>query len=277
MSSCSISTLPHGPRVPIKVNGVVLSRALIAREVQNHPAATPLAAWKAATLAIVIREALAQEARRRGIIAVPRADAAGRRETGQEAQMRALVEQEVATPEPSEEECRRYYERNLGRFRAPAVYEAAHILFGAPCSDAARYDAARSRARDAAARLQRQPGLFAELARLHSACPSRELGGDLEQITAGQTTPEFEAALARMRAGEISPEPVESRYGLHVIRLDRQIDGKLLPFALAHARCAAYLAAAVRRRAEAQYVARLLGASRIEGIDVPAPEALAVH
>lgn len=277
MSSCSIRTLPHGPRVPIKVNGVVLSHALIAREVQNHPAATPLAAWKAATLAIVIREALAQEARRRGIIAVPRADAAGRRETAQEAQMRALVEQEVATPEPSEEECRRYYERNLGRFRAPAVYEAAHILFGAPCSDAARYDAARSRARDAAARLQRQPGLFAELARLHSACPSRGLGGNLGQITAGQTTPEFEAALARMRAGEISPEPIESRYGLHVIRLDRQIDGKLLPFALAHARIAAYLAAAVRRRAEAQYVARLLGASRIEGIDVPAPEALGVH
>ena len=34
-----------------------------------------------------------------------------------------------------------------------------------------------------------------------SACPSAQSGGNLGQITRGQTVPEFEAALGRMRAG----------------------------------------------------------------------------
>lgn len=277
MSSCSVRNLPHAPRVPVKVNGVVLSRALISHEVQNHPAATPIAAWKAATLAIVIRTALAQEAKRLGVIAAPRTDSAGRRETLQEAQMRALVEREVLTPDPTLEECRRYYDHNCGRFCSPTIYEAAHILFAAPRADAGAYEAARSGACAVIAQLSADPGLFEDLARLHSACPSRELGGNLGQVTAGQTTPEFDAALATMQPGEISSEPVESRYGLHVIRLERKIEGRLLPFEFVRARVASYLAASVRRRAEAQYIARLLGACRIEGIDIPAPEALRVH
>lgn len=277
MSACSIQKLPNGPRTPVKVNGVAVSRALISREVQNHPAATPAAAWKAATLAIVLREALAQEVRRLGIEAEPAADGAGRRETEDEARMRALVEREVATPEPTEEECRRYYERNRPRFRSPDIYEAAHILIAAPRGDAERYAAARLEARSILAELAADAGIFADLARLHSACPSGQVGGNLGQITAGQTTPEFEAALVAMAPGEISPEPVETRYGVHLVRLDRKVEGRVLPFEFVRTLIAGYLAEAVRRRAEAQYVARLLAASRIEGIELPSPGALNVH
>jgi hypothetical protein len=42
-------------------------------------------------------------------------------------------------------------------------------------------------------------------------------------------------------------------------------------------RIAAYLASAAARRAEAQYVARLLASCRIEGLEVPEPRALNVH
>ncbi len=277
MSACSIQKLPNGPRTPVKVNGVAISRAMISREVQNHPAATPAAAWKAATLAMVIREALRQEVERLGVEAEPRMDDAGRRETDDEARMRALVEREVVTPEPSEEECRRYYESNLSRFRSPDIYEAAHILFAAPRDDAEAYAAARLAARSALAELAADPSIFEDLARLHSACPSREVGGNLGQISRGQTVPEFEAALRAMRAGEIAPEAVETRYGVHIVRLDRKIEGRVLPFEAVRARIAAYLREAVRRRAEAQYVARLLHACRVEGIDIPTPGALNVH
>lgn len=277
MSACSIQKLPNGPRTPVKVNGVAVSRALISREVQNHPAPTPAAAWKAATLAVVLREALKQEIERLGVEAEPIADGAGRRETEEEARMRALVEREVVTPEPSEDECRRYYERNLSRFRSPDIYEAAHILIAAPRDDAGAYDAARLQARALAAELEANPWAFDDLARLHSACPSKEVGGNLGQITTGQTTPEFEAALVAMQPGELSREPAETRYGVHVIRLDRKIEGRMLPFELVCDRIAAYLREAVRRRAEAQYVARLLNACRIEGIEIPSPGALNVH
>jgi peptidyl-prolyl cis-trans isomerase C len=250
---------------------------MISREVQNHPAPTPVAAWKAAALALVVREALTQEAGRLDIRAEPAVDPAGRRETEEEARMRALVEHETTVPEPTEEECRRYYERNLARFRSPHIYEAAHILFPARRDDADGYREAGLQARSIIAELQADPAIFEDLAKLYSACPSREMGGNLGQITAGQTTPEFEKILFAMEAGEISSEPVETRYGVHVVRLDRKIEGRVLPFELVRDRIAGYLSEAVQRRAQAQYVARLLGRVKVEGIEIPTPGDLNVH
>jgi peptidyl-prolyl cis-trans isomerase C len=277
MSTCTIKTLPAAHRSAIKVNGVVIPHAMISREAQNHPARSPAAAWKSAALALVVREALTQEVRRLGIEAEPLADGQGRRETLDEARMRGLVERQVTTPAPTEEECRRYYARNPGRFRAPSVCAVAHILFAAAPGDGTARADAREKAREAIKALAADPGRFAELARLHSACPSGEIGGSLGQVTRGQTVPEFEAALERMGEGELSLEPVESRFGFHVIRLDRKLEGAALPFEIVAARIAGYLADAVRRRAEAQYVARLLAAARVEGIEIPAPGDHNVH
>ena len=53
--------------------------------------------------------------------------------------------------------------------------------------------------------------------------------------------------------------------------------GRILPFELVQERIATYLGEAVRQRAQAQYVARLLGGCRIEGIEVPSPGELNVH
>lgn len=276
MSACSVRQVPNAPRRPIRVNGETISHAMIAREVQNHPALTPVAAWKQAALALVLREALSQEARRLGVVGAPRADGRGRRETQGEADQRALVEREVVTPEPTGEECRRFYETNSERFRAPTLYEAAHVLIGAPRDDEAAFAAAMEKAGGLAAHLKERPGDLPELARLHSTCPSAHEGGRLGQVRQGETTPEFEAAMDALVPGAVS-EPVETRYGVHVIRLDRRIAGEILPFEAVRERIAAYLRAAVRRRAEAQYVARLLARSAVEGVEIPAPGALNVH
>ena len=277
MSACSVHAIPNAPKTPIKVNGVVISRAMISREVQNHPASTPVAAWKAAALALVVREALMQEAKRLDIQAEPAADGSGRRETEEEARMRAFVEREAIVPVPTEEECRRYYDRNQARFRSPSIYEAAHILFPARRDDADAYAEARQQAGSVIAALAAGQARFENLAKLHSACPSREVAGNLGQISAGQTTPEFEAALFAMQEGEVSAEPVESRYGVHVIRLDRKIEGRVLPFELVADRIADYLTESVQRRTQAQYVARLLGRAKVEGIEIPTPGELNVH
>ncbi len=277
MSSCSTQTLKSPPRAPVRVNGVNIPRALISRETQNHPAHNPVGAWKKAALALVIREALSQEARRLGFTAQPLSDGEGRRETQDEANLRGLVEREVAVPEPTEEECARYYERNAARFRAPAIVEAAHILISADREDEAAYQAALMQARGVIDELRRDPALFPDLARVYSACSSGKEGGHLGQLTRGDTTPEFEAALAAMKPGEISSDPVETRYGVHVIHLIRRVEGRVLPFDLVRGRIAEYLTDSVRRRAEAQYTARLLAACRIEGIEVGSPGDLNVY
>lgn len=277
MSACSLHSVPNAPHAPIRVNGVTISRAMISREVQHHPAPTPVAAWRSAAFALVLREALAQEAARLGIVAEPLSDGQGRRETEEEARMRALVENEVILPELTEEECRRYYGANLMRFRSPDIMEASHILLAASAENKTAWALAKFDAELVTAMLKVEPEQFALLARDYSDCPSGKLGGSLGQITTGQTTPAFERALLALPVGKMTHEPVETPYGFHVIRLDRRIAGQTLPFEAVHDRIARYLSDSVRRRAEAQYVARLLGQARIEGIAIPEPGALNVH
>ncbi len=265
------------PRNVVKVNGVVISRAMISRETQNHPAANPVGAWKKAALALVIREALSQEVRRLGIEAEPARDSQGRRETLDEASMRTLVEREVAVPQATDEECRIYYDKNRERFRAPTIDEVSHILIAADPADEAAFAAAREKAEHAIAQLRESPDLFADLARALSQCPTGREGGRLGQIGPGDTTPAFEAALCAMREGEISSEPVETHYGFHIIRLHARATGAVLPFEAVRERIAEYLGEAVSRRAQAQYIAKLLARSHVEGIEVGSPGDLNVH
>jgi peptidyl-prolyl cis-trans isomerase C len=250
----------------VSVNGVVIARDAVARETQNHPAAKPIAAWQSAARALVVRELLLQEARRIGLVAEPQADAAGRRETEEEALIRGLIAQEVASPEPDEATCRRYYEQNRKRFCSPTIYEAAHILFAARRDDAASFSAARQSAAAVLAELEAHPERFADLARTYSACPSGAAGGNLGQIRPGETTPEFERALLALAPGATTASPVETRYGLHIIRLARRIEGRQLPFEFVASRIADYLRESVTRRATAQYIARLVSAATITGV-----------
>jgi peptidyl-prolyl cis-trans isomerase C len=65
-------------------------------------------------------------------------------------------------------------------------------------------------------------------------------------------------------------EPVESRYGLHIIRLDRRIEARQLPFEIARPLIAGYLADHVQRTAQRQYVSLLAGRATIVGVELEA-------
>jgi peptidyl-prolyl cis-trans isomerase C len=263
--------------VAVSVNGVAIARDAIVREMQHHAAEKPIAAWQQAARALVVRELLLQRARHLGLAPEPVSDAAGRRETDDEAMMRGLIEREVAVPEPDDDTCRRYYERNRARLRSPDIYEAAHILFAALPADREAYAQARADAEAVLATLRERPECFAKLALSYSRCPSAAQGGNLGQITSGQTTPEFEQALIVLAPGELCVEPVATRYGFHVIRLDRKHEGQTLPYEAVAGRIAEYLRESVRRRADAQYIARLVSAARIEGVELASADALRVH
>lgn len=276
--SCSVlsAAITAKPAV-VSVNGVVVPRDAIAREVQQHPAPTPLAAWQEAARALAVRELLLQEARRLEVSGEPLSDDEGRRETDEEAAIRALVEQEVAVPEPDIDACRRYYEQNRRRFRSVDIYQAAHILIAGDSRNQDAYRHAREKAEILRSEIARDPSRFEEIARVHSDCPSGEQGGNLGQITDGQTTREFEQALKSLSPGMLSPEPVATRYGFHIVRLDRKIEGMELPFEAVAEQIAAYLADSVMQRATAQYIARLAARAAIAGIDFPTPETHRVY
>jgi peptidyl-prolyl cis-trans isomerase C len=278
MTTCAAhAPMPAGKPVAVSVNGVSIARDAIVREMQHHPAPKPIAAWQQAARALVIRELLLQEARRLGVALQPASDGEGRRETDEEALIRGLIDREVTVPEPDDETCWRYYERNSARFRSPDIYEAAHILFAALPADSEAHARARDDAASVLAELREHPERFAELAQAHSRCPSAAQGGNLGQITNGQTTPEFEQALTALQPGQLCEAPVATRYGFHVIRLDRKHAGRMLPYEIVGGRIADYLRESVRRRADAQYIARLVTAARIEGIELAGADALRVH
>lgn len=266
---CSLHTdLANAPRPTVTVNGVVIPHEAIAFETQNHPARSPVAAWQAAARSLVVRELLLQEADRLGIAAAPECDDEGRSETPEEAMIRELIARTIVTPEPTDADCRRYYDRNRDKFRAPTIYEVAHILLSASRHDRASFETKRREAEALIATLSREPERFAAIAQAHSACPSSVEGGRLGQIVAGQTTPEFESALMRLAPGEMTRAPVETRYGFHIIRLDRCIAGEEVPFELAKGPIAEYLRAAAINQARALYVQMLVGHARIDGIQL---------
>ncbi|GAB4170504.1 MAG: peptidylprolyl isomerase [Thalassobaculales bacterium] len=276
----------------VSVNGVVIAEAAIAAEMQHHPAPSRAAAWNAAARALAVRELLLQEARRLGLDAAGGSgaggpvgaaldsDGQGRRLTGEDALIARLLAAEVAVPVADEAACRRYYDNNRARFRSPDVFEAAHILLAAvpppdpPADGAAAGAADRAAGHDEAmrlaaaliARLKDHPQEFAALARAHSACPSAAVGGSLGQVTRGQTVPELETFLFALEPGQLCPVPVKTRYGAHVLRLDRRIEGRPLPFEAVHQAIAGYLEEAVWRRATAQYVRILAGRAQWRGI-----------
>ena len=111
------------------------------------------------------------------------------------------------------------------------------------------------------------PGNLANWRGLHSALSVRRRKAAISGRSApAKPRAEFERALFALDPGAVTWEPVITRYGLHIIRLDRKIEGRELPFELVADRIADYLRDSVRRRAGAQYVARLMSRAQITGI-----------
>ncbi|KMP10341.1 hypothetical protein UR09_06550, partial [Candidatus Nitromaritima sp. SCGC AAA799-A02] len=111
-------------------------------------------------------------------------------------------------------------------FRLPKQFTAAHILFrlepqGDNSEDSIKKaeEAARKKAEDILKKI-RTGTSFAEMAKKHSDDPtSGAKGGSLGEFPKGMMVPEFEAALEKLKIGEIS-DPVRSSFGFHIIRLD---------------------------------------------------------
>lgn len=253
----------------VMINEVAIPHATIAREVQNHQADSPALAWQQAIRALVVRELLLQRAHALKLAPDPRTED-GARETDEESLIRLLLEREVVTPKADDAVCRRYYDSNPERFCSPDLFEPAHILFKARRNEAEAYAKAEAQAVAVLADVQQHPARFDSLAKSLSDCPSAMEGGRLGQVVLGETTPEFETFLVAMEPGQICPTPVRTRYGVHVLRLDRRVEGVTLPFEAVRDRIAAYLEERTWRRAVSQYVSLLAGQARIDGFDLPA-------
>lgn len=266
-----ISSAATKPLFPdIVVNGEVVPNAAVAAETQNHPAppGKPGVAWRKAANALAIRTLLLQEAKRREIVADPAELSPGRFETEEEAVIRWLLEEALAVEPPDEATVQAAWEKNPERFRSPPLWEVSHILCSCDPENAAARETAFKRATMITEMAQREPKGFARLAANESDCPSKANGGALGQLGPDDTVPEFEAALKDLTEGAITPEPVLSRHGYHIIRLDGLAEPQVLPYAAVRQTIADALEKAAWTRAARAFVNELVASAQISGVDM---------
>lgn len=243
----------------VRVNGIEVSSTAIAQEMQYHPAESQREVVFLAAQALVLQELLKQRAAEIDL-QVARKDS----ETIEETTVRCLLEQEISTPEIGDAELETFYTHNPRSFTTPPLVSARHILIAADPED----DFERSTKREEALSIikQLQAGAdFVEMAMIHSSCPSKEQQGSLGQLSKGQTVPEFERQLLRMPLG-LGEQPIETRYGYHIVLVEQRVEGELLPFHMVKERIAAQLSQRVWQKSVTQYLQMLVGEADVEGI-----------
>lgn len=249
------------------VNGERISHSAVAAEAQNHsaPRGKPGLAWRAAARALAVRTLLLQEARRQNLQPDPRQVAPGKYEAEEEALIRQLLEREVNIDLPEEADIYSVWERNPGRFRSPPLWEVSHILCACDPRDKDACYKALLHARSLTELAMENPNGFAVLAARESDCGSKSSGGALGQLGPGDTVPEFEAALRCLEEGQITPEPVLSRHGYHVIRLDAVAEGQPLPYSAVRQKISEAMEKAAWVRGSRVFINGLISVAEVTG------------
>jgi peptidyl-prolyl cis-trans isomerase C len=132
----------------------------------------------------------------------------------------------------TDEDVKKYYESNKEKFLRPDAFRASHIFIAIYPPELVKKSTekelhARQEELDKVAEKKingilkelKAGGDFVELAKKHSHdAGSAPKGGDLDFIYKGVFDPEFDAAISKMKPGEIS-DVVKTSYGYHLIKL----------------------------------------------------------
>jgi len=124
------------------------------------------------------------------------------------------MKQQMTNTIISDSEAKEYYEKNHKKFVQKESVHARHILVKTE--------------KEAKLIIEELKGLkeqalkdkFIVLAGSKSTGPTKTNGGDLGSFSKEQMVPEFSNAVWKLQVGEISKEPVKTKFGFHVIYLE---------------------------------------------------------
>ena len=176
-------------------------------------------------------------------------------------------------PDPTDDECQRYYEANKNHFIVGQALHVRHILFAV--TPGVNVHALTQRAEAALLELIRKdvpPGRFEQLAAELSNCPSSAEGGDLGWVTPEDCAPELANELffqsdSRWGMG-VHPRLVHTRFGLHIIEVLGRKKGTLPAYEEVADAIRQRLQHQSRATALRQYMRLLVGQAKVEGIEL---------
>ena len=156
---------------------------------------------------VVLREIFVQEAARKGLAASP--EVAAQMALARESILIRELFEDYRKKNPVSDEAA---QAEYAKFKAQSTgteFRARHILVEKEDEAKALIAQIKGGAK------------FEDLAKKSSKdTGSAENGGDLDFAKAESYVPEFGGALQKLKKGEMTPEPVKSQFGFHVIRLE---------------------------------------------------------
>ncbi len=246
--------------VPASINGIALHEPgeAVSAEQLRERAFTELLRQRAVSLGLLPRVPT---------LVAPTLDEAERHV------IEAMTDDEVTSPEPTDEECRRYYESHKNHFIVGQALQVRHILFAV--TPGVNVHALSQRAEAALMDLMRKdvpPGRFEQLAAELSNCPSSAEGGNLGWLTPEDCAPELANELffqsdSRWGMG-VHPRLVHTRFGLHIIEVLSRKKGTLPAYEEVADTIRLRLQHQSRTTALRQYMRLLVGQAKVEGIEL---------
>ncbi len=122
----------------------------------------------------------------------------------------------------TDDEAKKYYDKNGERFNQPQLFSARHILVKTDAE-------AKKILKEISAEKDKEVAFIAA-AKKYTLDNNKDSGGLLPWFPEGQMVKEFTEAVKKMKKGEISKAPVKTEFGFHLIYLvDVKAAGKI-PF-----------------------------------------------
>jgi peptidyl-prolyl cis-trans isomerase C len=184
-------------------------------------------------------------------------------------QNRWMEEKVKGKADVTDAEAETYYKENPDQFKEPEQVRASHILV--KVEEGAKEDAVKAKQVAATKILERvkKGEDFGKLATELSEDPSaKDNGGDLDFFPRDRMVPQFSEAAFKLKKGEISPEPVRSDFGFHIIKVTDRKDAQDVAFAEAKPQLVSFLQGR-KKQAEIGKVLRGLRDSAKVTINLP--------
>ena len=171
--------------------------------------------------------------------------------------IKKLVDMEAGgKAKATDKEILKFYTENKDKFTAEETVHVRHILVAIDPKDDEKTKAEKKSKIESLRKQVMEGADFAEIARNHSDCPSKENGGDLGEIKRGQTIKPFEDAAFSQEKNKIGPV-VSTEFGHHVIQVLGRNPGKTVGLDKVKDKIARYLEQQKQAEAFSQMTDRL--------------------